>query len=496
MFQYRLGYPLTIWPIELTDARWETSPFEAGLRPPVGTVALLRLRFACQDELSWNDLPLDRLRLHLTGERQLIAGLYEMLFHRCSAVTFQAADRSSATATSRPPMRLPAHECIHPVGFDLAEGLLPMPPESFVGYRLLMEFLSFPQKFLFVDLAGWEQLRGRRFGNQVEAVLFFNQTHDNLKHGLSKSNFLLHCAPVVNLFHQSAEPIDWDHRKPEHRIVALRRQPQAMEVYRVEKVRAIDGATGKAREVSPFYLSRFGRDDPRVPYYHVSRRESLIEDVPGSEMVLTLVDPEFHPSRASNQVLDVEAVCCNRDLPFKFQQAGDRLIPATGMAGGAWLELLHKPTAPLRPSLGRGAYWRLLSQNALNHVSLISGEDALQAMRELLRLCDFSGPSNRQLAAVNQQIIEGIGAIRSQPVMTQVRSASAQAAICRGMEITVEFDEEKYTGTGVFLTASVLERFFGLFAPVNSFTKLVARTAQASGVLKQWPARSGTDSLS
>ena len=52
---------------------------------------------------------------------------------------------------------------------------------------------------------------------------------------------------------------------------------------------------------------------------------------------------------------------------------------------------------------------------------------------------------------------------------------------CRGIEVTVEFDEEQYVGTGVYLFASVLERFLGLYASLNSFTQLVARTRQREG---------------
>ena len=37
-----------------------------------------------------------------------------------------------------------------------------------------------------------------------------------------------------------------------------------------------------------------------------------------------------------------------------------------------------------------------------------------------------------------------------------------------------QFDEEKYVGSGVFLFASVLEKFLGLYASLNSFTQLIA----------------------
>ncbi|MDQ6700321.1 MAG: type VI secretion system baseplate subunit TssF, partial [Acidobacteriota bacterium] len=45
--------------------------------------------------------------------------------------------------------------------------------------------------------------------------------------------------------------------------------------------------------------------------------------------------------------------------------------------------------------------------------------------------------------------------------------------------------------SGVFLFASVLETFLGLYASMNSFSQLVARTRQRKEALKQWPPRAG-----
>ena len=71
----------------------------------------------------------------------------------------------------------------------------------------------------------------------------------------------------------------------------------------------------------------------------------------------------------------------------------------------------------------------------------------------------------------------------------------AASGFCRGVEVTVEFDEEKYVGTGAFLFASVLERFLGQYASINSFTQLVARAKQGEGVIRRWPPRSATRTL-
>ena len=50
-------------------------------------------------------------------------------------------------------------------------------------------------------------------------------------------------------------------------------------------------------------------------------------------------------------------------------------------------------------------------------------------------------------------------------------------------------------GTGVLLFASVLERFLALYASVNSFTQLIARTSQSERYLKKWPPRAGEQTM-
>jgi type VI secretion system protein ImpG len=92
------------------------------------------------------------------------------------------------------------------------------------------------------------------------------------------------------------------------------------------------------------------------------------------------------------------------------------------------------------------------------------------------------------MAAVTRQVIEGIESVKSRRVVGRTGGPTA-SGFARGVEVTIAFDAEKYVGTGVYLFASVLERFLGLYASVNSFSQLVATTRQGEGVLKKWPPR-------
>jgi len=136
----------------------------------------------------------------------------------------------------------------------------------------------------------------------------------------------------------------------------------------------------------------------------------------------------------------------------------------------------------VRPPLRRAAQWRLISHLSLNHLSLTEGGP--EPLKEILKLYDFAD------SAVIRQQIAGITKLSSRRVV-RLPESFPWNGFCRGTEVTIEFDEDKYVGTGVFLFASVLEKFLGLYASLNSFTQLVATTRQREEPLKRWPPRAG-----
>ena len=104
-------------------------------------------------------------------------------------------------------------------------------------------------------------------------------------------------------------------------------------------------------------------------------------------------------------------------------------------------------------------------------------------MREILKLYDYvDSPDSRA-------VIEGILNVQSRRVVGRVPGAGG--GFCRGLEVTVHFDEARFAGSGLFLLAAVLERFLGLYCSINSFTKMVATSNQRDQVVRRWPPRAG-----
>ncbi|RXM13140.1 type VI secretion system baseplate subunit TssF, partial [Citrobacter sp. AAK_AS5] len=82
-----------------------------------------------------------------------------------------------------------------------------------------------------------------------------------------------------------------------------------------------------------------------------------------------------------------------------------------------------------------------------------------------------------------------VQSVASRPI-TRRLPGPGPIAFGRGVEINVTCDESACAGTGLFLTGSVLERFFARYVSINSFTETVL-TSSARGEVMRWPARPG-----
>jgi type VI secretion system protein ImpG len=496
--RYRTAYPVTLWPVAVTDARLQGPPWQGlrlppGYRLPDGTAAVLRLQLECQAGAKFADLSVDALRFHLLGENHITAELYELLLNHASQVSLVPTDQPDA-----PRIDLTAAQALAPVGFEPDDDLFPYPPQSFPGYRLLTEFFAFPAKFWFVDLLGLGRACRARFGKRADVLVCLRRTSANLEKAIEAATFRLGCAPAVNLFEQTAEPIPVTQARYEYRVNPQADQPNGIEVYSVNEVTGVDPDAGpESVAYRPFFDITHPGGRGREAYWYASRRASTRENDRGTEVYLNLVDRGWDPLMPATSTLVVRTTCTNRELAAHLQRAGDQLALELKLAAPvAEVRCVRTPTLPLRPPRRRrGSYWRLLSHLSLNHLSLTDPEEGRLALQEILRLYDFSDPeSGHQRAEVHALLVEGLIGVSSRRVVGRVGEAAA-AGFCRGVEVTVELDEEKYVGTGAFLFAAVLERFLALYATVNSFTQLVAKAKQGERVIKRWPPRAGDKPL-
>jgi type VI secretion system protein ImpG len=477
--RFRTCYPVTLWPLEVTSARFDAPD---RVSPAPQAAAMIRLELRCLGGISFADLTLNSLRFFLHGESPLVYALYELLLNNICQVQFRPLEEQKGAK----PVVLPAR-CLTPVGFGPSEGLLPYTPRSFLGYRLLQEYFAFPEKFLFFDLKELDRAVRARFRTGVEVLLFLDKPL-RLEQPISADTFRLGVTPVVNLFEQVAEPIRVTRAETEYRVVPDVGRQQATEVYSIESVTSVSPHLSEPIIFEPFYSFKHAAErEQQQAFWHTTRRPSSRKGDSGTEVYLSLVDLNFRPTVPAVETLTLHVTCTNRDLPGRLPFGGERGdLELEGAAPLSRIRCLKKPTETIRPPLRRGAQWRLISHLALNYLSISEGgRDALQ---EILKLYDYADSS------VIRQQIAGITKVTSRRVIGRPASMPWNG-FCRGIEVSIEFDEDRYVGSGVFLFASVLEKFFGLYGSLNSFTQLIAMTKQREEPLKRWLPRAGEQIL-
>jgi type VI secretion system protein ImpG len=480
---FRTCYPVTLWPLRVVSASVSiANRFAAS--GSTHAAAALRIQMECLGGLRFAQLPVDTLRFYLNGDSSTVHTLYEFLFVNALHVRLRALPGRDGAAEAV----LPAAS-LRQVGFAESEGTVPYSDRSFVGYRLLQEYFTFPEKFFFVDLTGLDRIAKSDFGTGFEILIPLQEGDPHrlaaLEQSVTAESFQLGCTPIVNLFDRIAEPIRVTHTKAEYRIIPDQHRQIGTEVYSVDRVTSTATYLEEPRTYEPFYALRHGRhEDGQKRFWYTHRRPSFRKHDDGDEVYITVVDLEFQPALPPDEMLTLRVTCTNRDQAPRLRLAGEfGELEAEGVPL-LRTRCLRKPTRTARPPRRRGLQWRLISHLSLNHLSIVEGgRDALQ---EILRVYDFGDD-----AAIRKQIA-GIEAVSSRSSISRVTSGSG-VTFCRGTDVTIDFDEEQYIGTGVFLLASVLQRFLGLYSAVNSFSRLTARTRK--GVLKQWPPLTGEQFL-
>jgi len=470
--QFTTSYPVTMWPIEVISA---------GLKDPIkqvmGAQQVVLIQLKTYNNLNISEIRWDRLRFFLNGPHQHVFHLYELLFNHVCHVECELINiRGKKELITLKP------ENIIPVGFNPDEAILPYPKRSFPGYILLFEYFCFPEKFLFFDLMGLQKFQEYGLKDTVDIRIYLDRTaKSNLV--INEDTFCTNATPAVNLFQRIAEPVRVEQHKTEYRVVADVRRQDSTEIYSIDKVTSASQSSPiEGFEYKPFYSIRhhLGEEGPGSrAFWHMVRRSSGKMGDRGTEVFLSFANLDFDPADPGEEALTVHVTCTNRDLPARLpfgESAGDFTMEKA--APIARINSLIRPTQTRRPSLGGALQWRLISHLSLNYLSIVEGGE--EALREILRLYDFdNSPATRQQ-------INGIVSLNSQHITKRMGQG-----FCRGVQVSITFDEDKFVGTGLYLFASILERFLAQYVSVNSFSQLIAKTLQKEEAIKQWPPRNG-----
>jgi type VI secretion system protein ImpG len=485
--RFRTCYPVTLWPLQVARAEIESTSRWNFIDADSKAVAALRLKLKCLPGGKLKELPVDRLRFYLNGDRMSVKTLYELLFCDVHDVVLEIP--------GAPPIYLGA-DSIKPVGLEAYDDMLPHPPNVHPGYMLLLEYFAFPKQYLFFDLCFDQKSPDhKRATNTLLDFMPAGETdkmhisfliNHRLKENLvvDESTFALGCTPIINLFPKTTEPIRLDHRSLEYPLVPDKRRERTTEIHSILSVSASSNDVDATQRIEPFYSYNHRLESSHhKAFWHARRVPAQGKDVAGSEIVLSFLDLDLNPSLPPMQTVYAHTLCTNRELAWELPAGAVlQMEQQAPLDKERPIVCLCKPTQPVPPPSRGSTAWRLISHLSLNHLSLSEEKDSLPALKEILRLyC---------LSESHHQLIEGLKEMSCRRVVRHI-GADPWRGFVRGNEVTLVLDEDLYEGSGGFLFGAVLNRFLASYAAINSFTQLVIKSKQREGVWKTWEPMAG-----
>lgn len=484
--EYSTAMDVVLWPVQVTAVRYFSHAPDLGLsRDPATRTARggLRLTLKAGGGLGFDQLGMDRLRLHFSAPDDVAFRLHELaLGHPLGTLVVAGGQTAFSDADS-----------VQPVGFAADEALLPEGMRAFSGHRLLQEVAALPQRLLFVEVTDLARRLAATRTGEIELVLLFGRGDPSLESLVDESSVALFCTPAVNLFRKRLGRVLLGTGEWEHHLVPDRARPQDFEVHSVEAVTG-HGTEG-TREFRPLYSSDHGVDpasqggytlrrEPRRPSERQNLKGARVPSYLGEEVFISVVDTAGGAGNDDLRQLAVDAWCTNRDLPVLLQgtAATDWTLEAPGPVQS--VTVLRGPTRPASRAPTGPVGWALVRLLTHNHLLVSDDAEAAAAMlRDTLRLFGLT------LDAAWAHQLDGLRSLQVSNVVRRL-PFSGPLAFGSGLDVRLEVDEQAFQGSSAFLLGSVLEVFLARHAALNSFTQFTLASAQR-GVIKTWPARIG-----
>jgi type VI secretion system protein ImpG len=424
---------IEVAPLEITEAWLDRAhPADIQLR--------LRFQFTAGNVAS---AELDTLRIHFFGSDETRFGLYYWMIRCVRQVSVY--DRLGRVL-------LESRKTPRPAGFESEGPLVPFLPTPNPGFRLLREYLTFPEKFIAVDVPGLDALPYT--DDRIIDVGFHLGTPDVDNFPISVESFGLACGPVINS------------RPEEKLVISLEKNATSVQIEpthggEILQVHRVGCHRGQNRDWVEF-----------TPYFAPGRLQ-LLEDRPCFK-VLRLSDGVKQRVHVQITAPDGHPIWPESDHIVCWIQQSEHI--ATQLAVGAidkpsqyfpdYLSLSNPmPVLPPEPLMvEQDRCWDLLALLAtpVNHLATTN---ALNQLIHTLAL-------QRSIVPVIKDVKSGLNSMLHKRSMVPVRI------------LTIDVDEASlghHTGH-LTLFAEILDRLFDKSFDSNVFNQLTVR-GQPSGRL-------------
>jgi type VI secretion system protein ImpG len=424
--------------------------------------ALIRMRFSCGGLTDWSQLDLSNIVLYLSGHASIANALHQALTLNTQTVYVRCPGDSE---------RQPLDARFGAKGFSAEDRLWPKGESAFSGYQLLLEYFTFPEKFMFVTLRGLERMMIEPGAPWFELDVVLSEPWPHT-FALGTQHIRLHAVPVINLFPLEADPLTPDPLQTDYLLRPMRLQDGHTEIYSVDRVTA--SRDSGRHDYVPFTSFRHKggmlRDEAPEHYFHTRLKRGVngLHDT-----WLILGGPGFDQDQLKGSAsLSLRLTGTNGHLPRKALQNTLLDTPAGSAQSSLRVRNLCAPTLPCYPPDRDRFHWRVLSHLGSNFLPML---DSAEVLRGTLALYDWTN------GELNRRRLEAIVDVRHH--LTQ---RFEKGFLLRGVDIEVTLDACGFAGEGdICLFGEMLNRFFALYADIHLYTQLTV-IVQPVGTCLRW----------
>ncbi|RDA61904.1 type VI secretion system baseplate subunit TssF [Hafnia paralvei] len=427
----------------------------------------------------------NRIRIFIHGPNNIANLLYTHLSSEIKKIIFNynnlSMDFSGNIITS--------------VGFNPDEGLISRQPRIAPAHLLLLDYFSFPQKFLFIDIHLPDNFSASD-GENFKFEFIFNNNPvigelEKISDFIKKTNFRLNCTPAVNLFPDRANAISFTDTIAEYPIVPSSRDPSQYEVWSVNDVsfqKIVDNKiiTLKVNALMESHFHDFDDNNSGL-YWQSFRRESLANNDFERKLYIAFSKHSNQQHIIGKEVISLNVMCTNHLIPNTLKYGNDEgdfdsNIPLSNLK----ISALTHPTKPIYPPDKSSVRWRFLSQLSLNHQILDEGDGA-QKLKEILSIYNFNNNST------NTSLLNKIKSLKCKPITKRIIKNNPYS-LARGLEVEIKFSHDALNDPDYYIFCCLLEHLLALYVPINSFVQMKTCIENENETLRIWPIRAGRTS--
>jgi type VI secretion system protein ImpG len=466
------SYEMDLHPIMLEKVDYFTN----------GYASTIELNFSVTSGGVLDNLKLDKLRFYLGGSEFVSQELHLFLHRYVTSIEVSIPNLQDKSIG----FKLDAN-AIESVGFAENENILPKHQNVFHAYVLMQEYFCYRDKFNFIDMKGFEKLRGLK-GDILESQNSFRVSihfdrHLSIADDLRLENFRLFCTPAVNLVKTESVPLRKTHKDEEYEVVPADLEIENTEVFMIKKVEGWTEDKSKYAHFLPF--GSFEHAELNQEFYFTkvklseenNRLRTFIRFAPNTV--------EYDALLNKKMVITVEILATNKNIPSTLNLGSVNSLHSSAKISNLELENITIPTKSYLPPLEGDFLWRLISNMSLNYLSLGN----ITTFRTLIQAYDFPGMSDAFFHRRTESLLRGLDKISY-----KTSEMIYKGLPIRGIETSIELDPDRYTSLGeAYIFSNVLNDFLTLYCNLNTFHRLEVKIDRYETFT--WKARLGQQSL-